>query len=851
MFCPKCGKEIKDDSVFCVYCGSKVNNITNTAETKEENEEILCYQIKEECIQENIIKKNSKKKVLLGGGIASVAVIACVGGAVFMTSFSGNSEKGAPVAESSDITNTSKEREAKAITQETEEMTLKKEVQSLNEGNSIEKISLYEENYKVGKRDTSKVWNEKLFYTLEDVNEKSSADGKINSYNIEKKQLMNKDTNNLIEYEVYRNPETNALNKIVSIEYKDTILEITDYYYTDEGKVNFIFKREDVNYVPTYATPDKSGERYYYEDDTLTKWRIVNNGIQTNYMIGKKEEERGNNVGTNILYKELSQERKKAYDETERKMLNAAYNTYHVVQNAKGISRIVGYIYDQNARPIDGADVHLYSNDYEEELYTVMSDQNGKYSITIPTDKREYRLEVTKEGYTQTVLYNIEQNMQLIGIYQESIYLLKTNQEAIYNIQLVISDAFNRADNYDSDYGMKRLDYANLNLRRGINNRTGDVYRNVMADEEGIAYLQLEPGMYTVEVIKTGYETTFYTISVLRDGMVIQVNTTPILNDDEVRIILTWDQNPEDLDSHLFTPYDSSSEDTTYHIYYSNKSDANLNNLDVDDIDGYGPETMTINHLGNGLYKYYVVDYTNSSNGNPTSYDMSYSNATVDIYTSAGLIQTFHVPMNRSGAVWEVFEIRNRRIVPLQRYYNTLDKENTWWEHNEYEEIYDEEEIIEDYETDSSTWNMKDDIQYIRDVYAYTNNHIKSYEKFDATSEITDYVFDDSTLIKAVIKNDLDLEDIFDGDVAVEYYYGNPDYSGVNEDKNNLIFAFVTVDKKEEYRYYFKEGKIIRYIGPDHVEHDFEGGESIYDNGGLGVSEVFAKGMLEVEHCFV
>ncbi|HIS61783.1 MAG TPA: zinc ribbon domain-containing protein [Candidatus Scybalomonas excrementigallinarum] len=121
MFCPKCGKEIKDDSVFCVYCGSKVNNITNTAETKEENEEILCSQIKEECIQENIIKKNSKKKVLLGGGIASVAVIACVGGAVFMTSFSGNSEKGAPVAESSDITNTSKEREAKAITQETEE----------------------------------------------------------------------------------------------------------------------------------------------------------------------------------------------------------------------------------------------------------------------------------------------------------------------------------------------------------------------------------------------------------------------------------------------------------------------------------------------------------------------------------------------------------------------------------------------------------------------------------------------------------------------------------------------------------------------------------------------------------
>jgi hypothetical protein len=27
MYCPKCGKEIKDDSVFCPYCGNQIKNI--------------------------------------------------------------------------------------------------------------------------------------------------------------------------------------------------------------------------------------------------------------------------------------------------------------------------------------------------------------------------------------------------------------------------------------------------------------------------------------------------------------------------------------------------------------------------------------------------------------------------------------------------------------------------------------------------------------------------------------------------------------------------------------------------------------------------------------------------------
>lgn len=123
----------------------------------------------------------------------------------------------------------------------------------------------------------------------------------------------------------------------------------------------------------------------------------------------------------------------------------------------------------------------------------------------------------------------------------------------------------------------------------------------------------------------------------------------------------------------------------SYSIEKKQLYNADTNNLmeyeiyrNVDDTDGYSPETMTINNLGNGLYKFYVADFTNCSAGNVDSTDMAYSNATVDVYTADGLVSTFHVPANCPGVIWEVFEIRNKRIVPLQRYYSNIDNK-TWW----------------------------------------------------------------------------------------------------------------------------------------------------------------------------
>ena len=113
-----------------------------------------------------------------------------------------------------------------------------------------------------GERDARYTWNREIFYKLEDVAPDSDRDGQINSYQVEKKKFIDQETGNEIEYEIYHHPDTDIIHKIVSIEYMPERLGVVEYYYTDKGAVNFVYAYSDVNYTPSYATPDRNGERY-------------------------------------------------------------------------------------------------------------------------------------------------------------------------------------------------------------------------------------------------------------------------------------------------------------------------------------------------------------------------------------------------------------------------------------------------------------------------------------------------------------------------------------------------------------------------------------------------------------
>lgn len=546
-------------------------------------------------------------------------------------------------------------------------------IEKLNGENAqLQSIDLTSKEYSPGKRNTKYTWDNFLFYSLEDISPESPEDGLINGYTIEKKRLVSAASGNIIDYEIYREPSSDIINKIVSIEYLEDKLAITDYYYEDDGSVNFVFSRMDINYIPTYANPSINGERYYYYNDTLVKWRSVKDGKQVNYVIGKKEKERGYNAGKVTMYKDLSDKKKDAYDKKEITILNEAYNTYNIVKDAESINVITGHVIDEDTNAVDAVAITLYSEDLKDKLYEATTDSFGEYKINVPATGEVYSIVLSKSGYTETTVYRVTTANDQIDTFQEIVNLVH-DVDYTYEVTLALCDAFNQ------EYGeMVRLDYAEVYFRKGINNREGEIYKSIQADGYGNVVADLEPGSYTIEVGRSDYATSYHTI-VAKEGIsYLQINTSPILGENEVRIVLTWNQYPYDLDSHLFTPYDKTSQDTTYHIWYGNRSDANANNLDVDQTEGYGPETMTINNLTNGLYKYYVVDYTDCSKGTPDSREMSYSSACVSVYTKEGLVQTFYVPTNLSGSIWEVFEIRNKKIVPIQRYYSNIE-DKTWW----------------------------------------------------------------------------------------------------------------------------------------------------------------------------
>ncbi len=156
-------------------------------------------------------------------------------------------------------------------------------------------------------------------------------------------------------------------------------------------------------------------------------------------------------------------------------------------------------------------------------------------------------------------------------------------------------------------------------------------------------------GNITIEVTATGFTTLQETVAVTDGEIAIQnVALSPDLGVGELRIVLEWGENPSDLDSHLWLPASNQ-----YHVYYSNTGSlGSFPNaaLDVDDTDGFGPETITIPDQISGTYTYGVHNIDGSGGGTT----LTDSGAVVRVYDEDGLVQSFTVPAG-SGDWWHVF----------------------------------------------------------------------------------------------------------------------------------------------------------------------------------------------------
>ena len=199
-----------------------------------------------------------------------------------------------------------------------------------------------------------------------------------------------------------------------------------------------------------------------------------------------------------------------------------------------------------------------------------------------------------------------------------------------------------------------------LRVRLGWNTKTGDEVITGISNDEGYYEFELPAGYYTLEASKTDYSIGYLNLSVEGGFKKLDQNTSISPNmelGDNFRVVLTWGENPHDLDSHLIGICEGQ---YNYHVYYSNQdgydNDDNLvANLDVDDTSSYGPETTTFTVNPNGLYEYYIDWYSGSGT-------WATSSAKVELYNGMNSepIYVFDVPNWEYGyGQWKVFTYKN------------------------------------------------------------------------------------------------------------------------------------------------------------------------------------------------
>lgn len=318
---------------------------------------------------------------------------------------------------------------------------------------------------------------------------------------------------------------------------------------------------------------------------------------------------------------------------------------------------LVGKVTDAvTDEPIEGASIIVKLNG--RSLKTAATQANGSYELQLPPGA--YQVTFSSPEYMEETSF-ITIRAANVVTYDSKLQLIGDEYSGTGTVKGAITNALTGqpAPNIE------------MKIRAGRNNTTGDVAATAKTDENGQYSLELPAGNYTAELSGEGYITTSFNLisvgRIVRDNQNATISPEGVL-DNSFRVVLSWGETPYDLDSHFTGPTESSSE--RFHIFFVNKdySEGERSaSLDVDDIDSYGPETVTTtNFKADGTYVYAVHNFSdrNATNGNT---NLSNSNATVRVYSGNGLVAEFNVPLDKEGNVWRVFEIRGGAIVPINR----------------------------------------------------------------------------------------------------------------------------------------------------------------------------------------
>lgn len=305
--------------------------------------------------------------------------------------------------------------------------------------------------------------------------------------------------------------------------------------------------------------------------------------------------------------------------------------------------------------------VTLYNAD-NEAAAAVFTDSTGSYTLADIPVGTGYRCEYSLDQYLPSVYSNITVRTDIEEIL-ETVYL-QPDQSLLGTASGTIKNALDGSG----------VEAVALQIREGLNTQTGPVLADATTDSSGFySVTNLPAGNYTASISKAGFISTSFTLTIIggQDNPEQNSTITPELGGDEVRIVLTWGEEPVDLDSHITGPLENST--SRFHVYYGAKGSQTASpyaQLDVDDTTSFGPETITVYQMQSGVYRYMVHDYTNKSR-NPSTY-LASSGAKAVIYQGNAKIAEFNVP-NQPGTIWTVFELEGSQVRPI----NTMDYEDT------------------------------------------------------------------------------------------------------------------------------------------------------------------------------
>ena len=173
-----------------------------------------------------------------------------------------------------------------------------------------------------------------------------------------------------------------------------------------------------------------------------------------------------------------------------------------------------------------------------------------------------------------------------------------------------------------------------------------------------------EDGAYPFRFQAAGFITSDFQFELMAGALFSRrFSVSPQMDIRYLRIVLEWGSEPRDLDAHFL-------KEGIYHISYRDMRTSVDGNgvLDRDDMDGYGPETITVKEISKDVsYRFYVHDFTDQHD--QASLKLSGSRAVVRVFGEGKLLQTFYVPKQVKGTRWDVFSIHNGAIVSINKLY--------------------------------------------------------------------------------------------------------------------------------------------------------------------------------------